>query len=289
MADSTGRLFESQVDWLTASAHGTESRLRLLDYARALAEREKKAGNKVRRWRLMGYEGTHVGACEYGEREGMSSMVRLIGNLADEQLSTALSVADAVTRVDIACTWRCEPPDPLLGRNEYALAEMHHQLKPLSARPSFVGDADGGYTCYVGHRASDYFLRIYNKGAEAVAKDDKEDIERYRAAWRFELETKGTVAPALAAMVDSREDRAAFVKDYISSWVAAHGMVTPWTDATPTQIIPGFRRRADRDSKLRHLARNVKPTVAWLLEQGELERTLDALGLNLVRETHTEA
>lgn len=279
MPEYSGTLIESQVDWLTVSAHGQDAARNMLDLALGLAKEEKARGNKERRWRLMGYEGTHVGRVEYGQRDKESTILRLIGDSANGCLDVALSLADSVTRIDLAATWRAEPPDPHLGRNTYALFELWHSSHPTSARPWFTGDADGGYTAYLGARESANFLRVYNKGAECVATGDEEGAERYRACWRFELEAKSSMASALATMVESRDDRPAYIRDYLVAFVEAHGAVTPFQAGHPCQLLPGFRRRSDADSKLRHLAKNVRPTVEWLREQGELERTLDALGL----------
>lgn len=280
MSDHTGTLIESQVDWLTVSAHGQDAARNMLDLALGLAEGEKAGGNRERRWRLMGYEGTHVGRVEYGQRDANSTILRLIGDAASQHLDVALSLADQVTRVDLAATWRAEPSDDYLGRNAYAFADMFHSQHPRSARPWFTGDADGGYTCYLGARESDRFLRIYNKEAECKATDDPAGAERYRGCWRYELETKATMAAQVAQVVAEREDRAEYVRDYLVSFVEAHGIPAPFMAGQPVALLPGFRRRSDAESRIRHLARNVKPTVDWLREAGQLERALDALGLH---------
>lgn len=45
-------------------------------------------------------------------------------------------------------------------------------------------------------------------------------------------------------------------------------------------ILAGFRRRSDAESRIRHLSRNVKPTIDWLREEGYLDTALEALGLS---------
>src|SRR5512144_160386 len=181
---STGTLIESQVDWLTASAHGRDRSVALEQLAASLQKEEEAKGNRPKSWRLMGYEGQHTGAVEWGRRDQNASLIRLIGNTADVGLADVLSIADTVTRLDIACTWRCEPPDPLVGQNAYSMAEMFHQGHPQSALPWNTRDANGGWTTYLGARTGEKYLRIYNKGAEAVAKQDKEGMARYAGCWR---------------------------------------------------------------------------------------------------------
>lgn len=279
MAHYSGTVIESQVDWLTVSAHGKDAARNMLDLALGLAKEEQAQGNRERRWRLMGYEGAHVGRVEYGQRDSNSTILRLIGDPADRYLDVALSVADAVTRVDLATTWRAEPPDPMIGRNAYAMAEMFYQGNTRRARPSFTGDAAGGYTCYVGARESENFLRVYNKGAECIATGDDAGAERYRACWRYELEVKGGLAKNLAEVVAGQEERAPYVRTYLYNYCQAHGIEPPFPPDGGWGLLPGFRRRSDEESKLRHLAKNVRPTVDWLREQGQLEKVLDVLGL----------
>lgn len=279
MSHDSGQVIESQVDWLTASAHGKERSTRLMDVAHHVAKGEASQGNQKRRWRLMGYEGYRVGRIAYGRRDDSSCLVQLSGDAAEANLTVVLGEADMVTRCDLAATYRFCPPNPLEGRNQYALAEMWHSAHPHSARPWFVGDAGGGFTCYLGKRESATFLRVYDKGAESKARDDAQGLERYRACWRYELEAKAQMAGALAQMAAEREDRANFVRDYLVSFMAAHGMEPPFLAHGAMSLLPGFRRRSDEESRLRHLTRNVKPTVRWLVERGRLDDVRRALEL----------
>lgn len=288
MSHDSGELIESQVDWLTASAHGKERSQRLMDVARHVAKEEAAQGNQKRRWRLMGYEGHRIGRIAYGRRDDASALVQLSGDAAERRLTDVLSEADVVTRLDLAATWRATPPDPLFGRNQYVLAEMFYRSHPRSARPWFVGDASGGFTCYLGSRESATFLRIYDKGAESLASDDREGLERYRACWRVELEAKASMASALATMVADREDRADYVRGYLVSFMEAHGMQAPFLAGGRVSLLPGFRRRSDETSKLQHLARNVKPTVRWLESRGRGADLRIALGIDHMEDSLRE-
>lgn len=279
MAHSSGTVIESQVDWLTISAHGELKASRLVDLAQYLLPEQRKRGNKVRAWRLMGYEGTHCGALEFGVRGTDHTEMRLIGDLANERLVQALSLADRVTRLDIAVTWRAEPPDPLLGNNAWSLAEAFHKAHPRSALPSRNQDGDGGQTVYIGKRGSENVLRIYNKEAEALSKGTPDEQERYKACWRYELETKGTVADRLSAVVNDSGDRSEYIQGYVYEWSRKHGVEPAFPAVGGIRIVPGFRRRADEDSRLRHLARNVKPTLDWFRSEGKLDLARKALGL----------
>lgn len=279
MTDYSGVVLESQVDWLTVSAHGTLAADEMLAFGLGLAKQQQEKGNQRRPWRMMGFDGTHCGQVEFGQRNSDATQVRLIGDLANEYFDAAMSLADGVTRVDVATTWRADPPDPYLGRNAYALAEMHYTNFPRSAQPSQHGNGDGGYTCYVGKRHSDNFLRIYNKEAECIALNDQDQAERYRSCWRYELEVKGNTARGLSSQLLQEENRAHFIQRYLYTFAERHGIAPAFPYVGAQRLIPGFRRRSDADSRLRHLAKNVKPTIDWLKSEGMLDAARKALGL----------
>jgi len=279
LVESSVTIIESQPDWLTCSAHGNDIAANLRLWAKARIVEQHAAGNRIGLFRSEGYEGQHCGAVDWGQRDAASTLVRLSGQLASEHLAEALSLSDAVTRFDIAVTCRFDPPDPHIGRNAYFLAEQYHAEHRRSALPWRVSDADGGETTYVGKRGSTNMLRVYNKEAECIATGDTLGAERYRGCWRFELAVKTPTAEQLAHETDAREDRAAYVQQYVSDWMDAHGIAAPWPREGGRVLIPGFRRRSDADTKLRHIQKNVRPTVDFLRAVGREPEVIRALGL----------
>jgi hypothetical protein len=157
---------------------------------------------------------------------------------------------------------------------------MFHERKPTTALPHAHQDPLGGYTLNIGSRESANYLRLYNKEAECIANDDAPGAARYRGCWRYELEVKGGLAKTLAELVDNQPDRPGYVQRYVYQWCQAHGIEPAFGQDGGRVLLPGFRRRSDADTKLRHLAKNVRPTVVWLRDQGMLEKALDALGIS---------
>lgn len=276
----SGVVIEAQADWLTVSAHGDDSSARLEDYGQHLQELERKKGNRPAPWRTMGYSGTHVGQIDLGRRDNHQVILRASGQSATDVFDQALSLADHVTRLDLALTWRAEPPDPLLGANAYSNAELFFKAHPRAALPSRTGDALGGFTTYIGDRRSPYYARVYNKEAERLSRADDDEAKHYAACWRYEVEAHDERAMALATSMADREDRPAFTQQWLWEWFTKRGIPPSFPETGADSLVPGFHRRTDDETRLRHLARNVAPTVKRLRANGRGDDLRIALGLD---------
>lgn len=249
MTNNSGRVIEAQPDYLRVSAHGEKKALALEEWAEGQLLVEKVKGNRPKPWRMMGYSGTHCGQLQYGRRDKRATIVDLIGDLAAKELTTVLPLGDHCTRFDLAATWRADPPDSQIGPNSYTMSQLHYREHPTSARPSRTSDGDGGWTTYIGHRQSESFFRIYDKGAEARAHDDKEGFARYENCWRFELEAKGSISLPLAEALSRTDDRERFTLAYLSTWLLDHGIVPPF----PPTVLPSSSL-ASGEGPMRRLA-----------------------------------
>lgn len=275
----TATVIESQLDWLTCAVHSGRAADELEHYARMLARTSETATERERPFRIKGYEGWQAGRVRLGLREG-AALLQLSGDLAAKHFDDLVPIADSISRVDIAVTARLPQRDDDLGLTTYLAAQRWYQGHLHAARPSFHGDADGGYTCYVGERTSDWFLRVYNKAAES--RDDPDQAQHYLNCWRYELECKGGTTQALVGELSARDgdDRAAAIQDMVWEYVKRHGMVPAFPKAGSVSLVPGFRRRSDRETKLAWLQKSVKPAVAWLAKTGDLADVYQSLGLS---------
>lgn len=279
MVHYSGTVIESQPDWLSVSAHGeTRARL-LLELGVRLVEEEKARGNRPHKARLMGYEGIQCGRVTYGQRDTHATRLALSGDSANANLDVAVALADTVTRLDLAVTCRLDQPAHDLGAEACEAALAFRQVKHRAAKPWAVFDADGGYTLYLGERASENFFRLYNKEAQQRKEMGASYDGRYDNCWRYELETKATVPHLILKKLLPAKDRGEWIRSYLHAYVQAHGLEPPFDVAGALALIPGFRRKSDRDSKLNHLAKNVRPTVQWLMGIGAGDEVRDALGL----------
>jgi DNA relaxase NicK len=272
-------VIESQIDWVTWSVEGEQKCSRLQAWAFSRAQAEARAGNKSQPFKLMGYEGFSVGRVRFGIREDRA-LCQLSGQLAEDHLVVANTQADSLTRLDIAVTVRLAEPNALLGQRVYDEAAAYHAEHPVSAVPWMVMDAKGGFTTYIGRRTSDSFFRCYNKEAESAQAHDDEAVARYRDCWRFELECKGTLAKALADRAANSHERHAWCQRAVHEYCNRHGVTPPFRGDGGRVLVPGFRRRSDRTTRLAWLTKAVKPAVLWLLDDGDKADVLEALGLS---------
>lgn len=279
MSKCTGTVIESQLDWLTFAVHTRDGVDWLKHSANRWATVERDAGNKVDPFRLMGYEGFRVGRVRYGEREN-AALVQLSGDLAEKLFDEVHGSQDSLTRIDLAVTVRLPEYQPDVAAEHFAEAMDHRAEKPHAARPQLVQDGDGGSTCYVGDRSSDWFLRVYNKQRECEHQRDEDGAERYQRCWRYELEVKGGAAAPVALLASRAASRSAWVQGRVYDYASAHG-IDPRFPSTGDRVpLSGFRRRSDADTRLRWLRASVRPALEWLEGLGYSTEARKALGLD---------
>jgi len=278
MSTLHGEVIECQLDWLTGAVHTGHGTARLVRWARKLAEAEETRESRIVPFRLCGYEGWHCGRISIGTRQA-AGLLQLSGDLARLHFDTLMGWLDNVSRLDLAVTVRLHPADRGPGWRHYNEALNWYQSHPKAARPSYHGDGDGGMTAYLGHRESDRYLRIYDKEMESGG--DALQREHYAGCWRYELETKGQTASAVAAEVYARgpDERVSLIRSIVHTYCANHGIQPAFPAMGPASLVPGFRRRSDRQSRLTWLEKTVRPVVEWLGQTGDGEQALRALGL----------
>jgi DNA relaxase NicK len=271
---------ESQPDWLTLGGHTERSVRGLTDLARTVKQQELADGNAERPWRLLGYEGFRCGRVRFGLARGWA-LVQLSGDTAAAYLTTAVDLADSVSRLDLAVTIQTDQPDPTLGERAYVEACAFRVDHPRASEPWRIAGYEGGHTTYIGRRGSDLFFRLYNKEAEARSANDEADVSQYANSWRYELELKGKTAQDTAERLVRADNVSNACLSLVRTYVQAHGITATWDDDSAIRPIGTFRRRSDRDRKLDWLRKQVEPTVRWLIQHGDSIAAMNALGLTM--------
>lgn len=277
--DSSTTVLESQLDWLTASFHTKAAAERAKADADRWARSEVSEGAQVKPFRLGGYEGWQAGRVRLGTRLD-GALLQLSGDFAERYVGHVGPRATNVSRIDLAVTVRPDPPRPFLAYSSYEDAFDFRRVHPTSARPLVTMNGDGGQTLYLGDRASNWFLRVYNKEAECLDAHDELGAQHYAGCWRYELEVKGPDAFRQCQLYPAIVDRPGYVQGYVHRWAENHGLVPAFPYDGSQQLEPGFRRRSDRETRLRWLADSVRPAVQWLLESTDRAELTRLLGLD---------
>ena len=226
---------------------------------------------------LLGYRGIAAGNCFAGNRED-GSYVQLSGAHAQTHLAAILRGDLHVSRVDLAVTVRFRVMPSALGevlhRAAVEAVQSHtHQLR--RRRIYYMSGNDGGYTLYIGSPASEQRARIYNKEIQS-------DTPEYERCWRFEVVYKNELAMEILEQVSAMPINHVpqLCSVLVWQWCALRGIPCPWNAAGDDYVLPISKTTpSDAAKKLQWVAKQVRPAVRWLIENGYRADLLDALGL----------
>jgi hypothetical protein len=281
-------------DWLTVTAQGFNHVERL----RRQADRYIHGLGASHPWRWLGYVGRRYhdaggkGGTAYGEKGGGELAVFQAWGALASLCGTGIITGERfwmpgdsvlhpeggpkVTRCDLQVTvLHKEPTLPIRDILDELPSDKHHfsAIVPL--------DVSGG-TLYIGHRSSDIFGRLYDKGAQMGG-----DLPP-RMLWRYEVEYKRAPAAAVAAGLwgpcTSTEDRRGMILTNVEAFFRERGLPVPFTAPTDTHhsVVRFATRQEDAEKTLRWLTQQVQPAILRLSLEGNAERVAEALGLCVV-------
>lgn len=279
---STYTVIESQADWATLTSNGHPRDSRLFEWGRAVMRAEEAKGGKRIPWALRGYAGEHCGHISVGERDG-SDIVQLSGQAACDHLKEGFARCSSITRLDLAVTTRVGGDSASHEWEQWVRFVDWRDKFGADMKGRFMVDAVGGATAYIGSRKSELFLRIYDKAAECREARDLEGAEHYERCHRYELEMKGERCRKTAQELLSAPNAPGLVIAWVSDYLHRHGMYTGPIGDEHMQLVRGFRRRTDTETRLRWLEEQVQPTIEWLRYHGNEARVFAALGYDALK------
>ena len=280
-------------DWLTVTAQGFNHVERL----RRQADRYVHGLGKSNPWRFLGYVGRRYhdaegkGGAAYGEKDaGNQAVFQSWGSLA------------SICGTAIVCGERFwMPGDPVLspqGGPKVTRCDLQVTVLHKAATPSIRDILDElprdkhhfsaivplnmeGGTLYVGHRSSDIFGRLYDKGAQLGGELPP------RMLWRYEVEYKRRPAAEIAAGLwgpcTSTDDRRALILTNVEAFFRERGLPVPF--AAPVDdhhsVVRFATRQEDAEKTLRWLTQQVQPAIMRLSLAGRTEAVSEALGLTV--------
>lgn len=220
----------------------------------------------VQMWNIqrpeMGHHIIITGTC-------LRNIVECFGISQERLLQSAVNSGASITRLDLAKDAKNVDIDYSIIFEQLNRGMNTGHSKTFSRLQS----ANGGYTIYVGSRASDRFIRLYNKAAQ---------LDLSGVLWhRLEFETKGMVARAIATLlVNSSMWSGAFNTCVLASLCLPRGSgFEIFFDDTDVQIgIPKIEKKSDTE---KWIEEQVTPAVAkWFVEHRDSEavkRLIDSL------------
>jgi len=212
-------------------------------------------------WGFQGYTGEIAGKAASGLRPD-GAILQVTSSWADAADMLAMPYT-GVPRLDIQVTaWgHASPatvPRKVADASFAASREVEHRPWEVACYDKY-GKGD---TAYLGSRNSEWFVRVYDKGAESGQ-------EEYAGAIRYEVQLTGrTAAKVYGELAQKWEDphrKAAVVAGYL----AARGVALPeWVSvgSVPRDVVR--KEESSTDAKLRWLATQVAPTLGKLMRAG---------------------
>jgi DNA relaxase NicK len=259
---------------LTCSYTPKAKLTRLRHYIASAQSAEEKAGNITRNWGMSGYLGYHVGGLEYGWR-GDGVLVRLSGPTAQTWWRRFGRISSNCSRIDLQETfiWD-EEVKTTLARHWKQMRRWASGREKAPALKLISGE-HGPETLYSGKRASDIYLRAYNRLAKT--KDN-----RFAGHLRYEVEFKNLKAKlVLDTMLRSKDHHAECASRCLGMFRNRGACLRMPFDSPTILHCPG--RTSDADKRLEWLRNQVRGPVLELIALGYYDETLEALGLSELR------
>jgi len=267
---------ESAIDWVTATAASVEAASSLACLAERIVCDAMAEGHERGPWSQYGYVGECIEGLSWGRRKD-GTILRVSGFTAAYFGWDVLERAENVSRLDIQCTIRTDPPlkGVAIRADEELLAAGERGRR--GAECSFFRNSRGGSTSYLGRRSSDKFLRIYDKWVESQS-------EHYAGCWRYELEVKNEPALLLGRHLLACPNRASAIRDTVYKYCVSHSLTPIFNPGTDGLQLAALRPPTDYSRTCKWLNEQVRisaqkvvyeegiPALLRLLELDQTER-----------------
>jgi hypothetical protein len=265
-------LFESRVDWITATARTDGKGTRLLNYGAELLEEERERGNFARATSFEGYRGTQSKHAFVGYRVD-GTCIRLGGELARDRWADVYGRSQNVSRLDLAVTGKGLPPTLTLAVEGWNGLPQRSQGEGRQTEYTLIQTRGRGDTLYCGSRSSARFGRLYNKSAQ-------DPVDYPEGCWRWEVEYKRENADAVVDQLATARHIEAAIAGLVSNRFADWGVPMPFA-VDPTDFSDkGHRKLTDDESRYRWLREQVSLSVDRLKQHYSIEELRRALGVD---------
>jgi DNA relaxase NicK len=231
----------------------------MLDYYRAVRKRDLALGYKEQTGGAFGFLGKKCRHSMYGDK-GDWGMVQASGYEAKHSLRLAGDGTQA-TRIDLQVTyWVGEENVERCIRAAYDSACDTQNASHRPSRVNLIESRHKAQTVYVGSRASDVFLRIYDKFEESKKSE-------YLGCVRFELELKGRMSKALWKKLIAGETNLRGMLEMTVAMLLSKGVSVPSNDIEEMDVLHLKAEPTGVENQLAWLQNQVAPTVKRLVAE----------------------
>ena len=271
------RIVSAGIDYITATMPHTNPNVlewynRCIKYIETIA----RDGNELISAKRQGYEGFVVGGSFAGVRDD-GYLVNISGERAQDGFNVVYWNSPHVSRLDVQCTFQTSDGAINTAINaQRAVAASNTKLSSAAQREAtLIQSLSGGATCYVCSKKSEQFARIYEKGAESGE-------DKYKGAWRYEVQLKNKLATSAATIFRLSEyAQQVQAATFVRQWLAKRGVSVPWKAEAELHALPSEKNTpSDVETRLRWLREQVRPAIRRLIKLGLRDTILEALGLD---------
>jgi len=252
----TAKIVDAGIDYIRVTSQDQRCKGRMLDYYRAVRDRDKKLGYREMTGGAFGFLGKKCRHAMYGDKAEWG-MVQVSGYEAKSSLRLADEGTQA-TRIDLQLTyWVGESEVENVLRDAYNRACAAPPTNHRPCKVNMIESRHRAQTVYIGSRASDIFFRIYDKFEESGK-------EEYRGCVRFELELKGRLAKALWQRWVDGAGTLYQALEMVVQMLKERGVAVPSEDIDAHDILMLKRPKTSEEATLAWLKFQVAPTVKKL-------------------------
>lgn len=228
-------------------------------------------------WAMRQFKGRQANNLKIGWDGPKAVCMQFVGDQADKYGEYLLQLFSDVTRVDLAVTVLLDPAQEGWHLHLYERAKAY--ALGAANRPGVVKieNHKDGVTIYSGKRVSDRYLRVYDKGVQAL------DYQPGRVL-RYEVEYKGKRAIAAWRHLRATRDVGLSIASQVAYEFDRRKFLVLWDSTNPQNAIHLQTRVLGMERKLEWLRTQVRPTVRRLLLADKRMEVYNALGLQYAME-----